>query len=220
MSDSENGSSDLGDGAKLPPYVQRLRRKDGYKYRGWAVIAGKTVVGSSRDTPEEAHADGVLMREEQAILGTENGSRPPAHHMRLRELINLLAPILDGKRGLDLLERETELMERRDRLRRQRGQGSRLHKPGFIYFIADTSTDLVKIGLARSVKARLGQMMTDNPSESLEVLYSFRGTRETESLLHDAFAEHRVRGEWFKLADSIRQFIQLRAERDERRASQ
>jgi len=73
-----------------------------------------------------------------------------------------------------------------------------------IYFIR--SGQYVKIGRANSPLARLRQVQTGNPLQG-ELLAVLPGGRNSEARLHSAFAEYRVRGEWFQLVPAIEEFI-------------
>lgn len=65
-----------------------------------------------------------------------------------------------------------------------------------IYFIRCKATGLVKIGLSGNPRSRLSKMQSDSPGE-LEVLGIEPGGLERERALHNRFADHRIRGEWF-----------------------
>lgn len=75
----------------------------------------------------------------------------------------------------------------------------------WVYFVADGAGH-VKIGHTLDVAARVRELQTCNAFE-LVVLSVLRGGSETEHALHQRFAEHRVRGEWFRLAPEIVEFI-------------
>ncbi|WP_093803999.1 GIY-YIG nuclease family protein [Streptomyces sp. Wb2n-11] len=65
----------------------------------------------------------------------------------------------------------------------------------------------VKIGYARDVWSRLGELQCGNPFE-LRVLSFLPGGREVEGSIHCALAAHRVRGEWFNLGnDPLKMFM-------------
>jgi hypothetical protein len=66
-----------------------------------------------------------------------------------------------------------------------------------IYFIQDTATQSIKIGLSKKPKKRLGMLQTANPHKLL-LLGTIPGTAVDEALLHSKFAEYRLHGEWFK----------------------
>jgi hypothetical protein len=66
-----------------------------------------------------------------------------------------------------------------------------------IYFIQDSATQAIKIGLAKKPRKRLSTLQTGN-SQTLVIVGTIPGTAKDEALLHVKFAEHRLRGEWFK----------------------
>ncbi|MET8746160.1 GIY-YIG nuclease family protein [Streptomyces sp. NPDC004728] len=66
----------------------------------------------------------------------------------------------------------------------------------YVYVIGSAGSARVKIGTSFSPEKRLQELQTGNPGR-LEVLWYTAGGRELEALLHRAFADHRVEGEWF-----------------------
>lgn len=62
----------------------------------------------------------------------------------------------------------------------------------------------VKIGRSDNVWGRIAGLQTAS-STPLTLLLELPGDREAE--LHELFAEHRVRGEWFEYAYAIRKFV-------------
>jgi hypothetical protein len=80
----------------------------------------------------------------------------------------------------------------------------------WVYFIADGAGH-VKIGYAENVGARLTELQTGN-AHPLTVLATVRGSCGLERALHARFADHRIRGEWFRLVPEIMEYIdQIRA---------
>ncbi|ART68194.1 hypothetical protein BTO20_05995 [Mycobacterium dioxanotrophicus] len=74
-----------------------------------------------------------------------------------------------------------------------------------VYFISDEHGN-VKIGYATSVQARFADLQVANASE-LTIVLEMPGGPKLERELHRRFAEHRVRGEWFKLTTDILEYI-------------
>jgi hypothetical protein len=72
------------------------------------------------------------------------------------------------------------------------------------YFVQGPPLSPVKIGRAADVGARLSALQVGTPHE-LRVLLVLDGDREAE--LHERFARHRIRGEWFAWCQEIRGFI-------------
>lgn len=74
-----------------------------------------------------------------------------------------------------------------------------------VYFIG--CDDHVKIGMAGSVEKRFRALATSHHRELtlLAVIKGASGSLEFE--LHERFAAHRVRGEWFRLAPDIQAYI-------------
>lgn len=73
-----------------------------------------------------------------------------------------------------------------------------------VYFLR--SRDLIKIGFSDNVAARVAAQIAANPFGCEYVGY-MPGGREVERHLHQKFADHRVRGEWFRENDALTRFI-------------
>jgi hypothetical protein len=94
----------------------------------------------------------------------------------------------------------------RHRTRRRRARGCTL------YLIQADGTDLVKIGCAKDVAARLAALQTGCPLK-LRLVATRRGSLRDERRLHQRFVAARVSGEWFRFSDEIRSaFGELAAE--------
>lgn len=74
----------------------------------------------------------------------------------------------------------------------------------FIYFAR--AGNKVKIGISKNPKQRLGGIRTGNSSK-VRIYYVTPGDSRKERDLHRRFAEHRVNGEWFLFAQTIRDWI-------------
>jgi len=85
---------------------------------------------------------------------------------------------------------------------------------GFIYVIyIDNGVErFYKIGLAKNFSSRFGQHQCSSPFEICVALCYFTDDmRLEEKSLHAAFAEKRVRGEWFRLNDGDLKLISSRS---------
>lgn len=75
----------------------------------------------------------------------------------------------------------------------------------YIYFLRSHSDGLpIKIGYARDLSGRLSAIQNGNPH--LVVLlawYWAEDYKAAEAALHEQFASHRIRGEWFRLAPTL-----------------
>lgn len=83
-------------------------------------------------------------------------------------------------------------------------------EPGWVYF-ADNGSH-IKIGFTRtatSLRSRKKQLGTHAPN-GVEILYLEAGDGEAEKALHRKFAEFRVRGEWFRKAPELLEYIEQR----------
>lgn len=76
-----------------------------------------------------------------------------------------------------------------------------------IYFIQDQTTLLIKIGYTgNDAEGRLKDFQTGCPS-GLVLLLAIPGSKPWETQLHHQFAAYRERGEWFRPAPELLQFI-------------
>lgn len=85
------------------------------------------------------------------------------------------------------------------------GKTRRRKPPGFVYFAEVNGS--VKIGFAVNVRTRLSSLQTASRAP-LRLLGTVPGSAEVESFLHWQFRALRERGEWFRLADELRDFIE------------
>jgi hypothetical protein len=72
-------------------------------------------------------------------------------------------------------------------------------RSSFVYFVQakDDHRGPVKIGYTRNPEQRL-QSLQHASAEPLQLLAYFEGDMKNEQELHERFAEHRIRGEWFR----------------------
>jgi hypothetical protein len=78
-----------------------------------------------------------------------------------------------------------------------------------IYYIACSATERVKIGYTRGEpEVRLKQLQTGSAAE-LRLVACHGGSVEDERSLHEEFAEYRLRGEWFEMAEPVRRHVSL-----------
>jgi len=66
-----------------------------------------------------------------------------------------------------------------------------------VYFTQDTQTKAIKIGYSKNPKKRRSGLQTASPNE-LVILGFIHGELEDEKAYHQKFAQHRIKGEWFK----------------------
>lgn len=85
-----------------------------------------------------------------------------------------------------------------------RGRGDSQH----LYFIEAVGAGVVKIGKASDVLNRLRTLQTGNACE-LRLLGVARDRGADESRWHRAFSGQRVRGEWFRLDETLRACLMI-----------
>lgn len=76
----------------------------------------------------------------------------------------------------------------------------------YVYFIKHG--DAVKIGFARDVKKRVGEIQV-GCSQKVELLGVCRGSMKTEKRFHQRLASDRIRGEWFSMSPAVERTIQF-----------
>lgn len=81
-----------------------------------------------------------------------------------------------------------------------------LGSKGYIYFATDG--DFIKIGWTRvwPPSERVRKQQTGN-GRPLWILGCIPGSQQAERSYHKRFARHRARGEWFRIAPDLEQFI-------------
>lgn len=77
-----------------------------------------------------------------------------------------------------------------------------------IYFIQYGIDGPIKIGIARNPEWRLAKLQTACPYD-LRLLATILGGASQEARLHQRFAEYWIRGEWFKPARALLEFISV-----------
>lgn len=78
------------------------------------------------------------------------------------------------------------------------------HGKGRVYFMADGEE--VKIGFSIHPPKRMAQIQLSRTGE-LKILLAIPGTPDDEQQMHDRFAHLRIRGEWFRMTDELKGFI-------------
>ncbi len=114
-----------------------------------------------------------------------------------------LVPLKNGNRLASVQGRVYELTPCYE------GEGKR------IYFAYCRPLHLVKIGTARDVNGRLRQLQTGCPYE-IELIALLDGGTSKEFELHQRFNHLRTSGEWFAVADELRDLIVALQETDKR----
>jgi hypothetical protein len=69
----------------------------------------------------------------------------------------------------------------------------------FIYVMLDKRSGYYKIGRSKDPKYRERTLQSETPE--IEMLFHFDGYPNQEKALHAKYAEKRIRGEWFELAE-------------------
>lgn len=77
-----------------------------------------------------------------------------------------------------------------------------------IYFIKSARSNAIKIGVATDPRERLGNMQTGSIAR-LSIVAEMPGDERYEKILHAQFAEHRIRGEWFRCEGQLATFVSM-----------
>lgn len=75
-----------------------------------------------------------------------------------------------------------------------------------VYFIKRSSDNAIKIGYSGCMKQRWSLLRCTAESE-LTILAIIDGGKKVESRLHDKFADHRIKGEWFYPCEELIKYI-------------
>lgn len=82
----------------------------------------------------------------------------------------------------------------------------------YVYFISNAKQTVVKIGVANKPNKRLKTFQTGNHEELIILrvikLSNRSSAFELESTLHKKFQKYHIRGEWFRLSDTLVEFIE------------
>lgn len=76
--------------------------------------------------------------------------------------------------------------------------------PKAVYFIV--VGDVVKIGVSSDLQKRVLALKT-GLAHQIDAIYVDAGVSLSEKTLHEKFKTHRMEGEWFILADEIKEYI-------------
>lgn len=76
-----------------------------------------------------------------------------------------------------------------------------------VYIMQEKGGDAVKIGMATDVDRRRRELDASNP-RGVIVLAIMDGTEREESTLHWVFRKHRIKGEWFRMTDKLRELVE------------
>lgn len=79
-----------------------------------------------------------------------------------------------------------------------------MSRKSFIYFVQESGTEAIKIGIAYDVKRRLGTMQCSN-SRKLRLKFAWPCDSRAlevagEKQLHHWLRKHKLRGEWFDIS--------------------
>lgn len=85
-----------------------------------------------------------------------------------------------------------------------------VERPGWIYFAYAPLMHRVKIGFTQNTPDQRLASATDSP-DVINVWGMLYGYREMEKRLHRRFRHLRIKGEWFAVDDTLRNFVQNHA---------
>lgn len=71
-----------------------------------------------------------------------------------------------------------------------------------VYFVRNTGTGWVKIGVTRDLRIRLSTMWRKG-TPPLEVLATQRGSRRIEGRVHARLIDHHIEHEWFRPHEEV-----------------
>ncbi|WP_437889323.1 DUF1376 domain-containing protein [Phytobacter sp. V91] len=77
---------------------------------------------------------------------------------------------------------------------------------GYVYFIKNPASGLIKIGYSKNPWARLSELRRNYGSE-LTVVATIKTVEKSETSIHAAFDQYRVEGEWFVESECVKAVI-------------
>jgi hypothetical protein len=81
-------------------------------------------------------------------------------------------------------------------------------KVGFVYFVQAGTTGPIKIGFTKNEPALRIRQLQDTSPHKLRWIGFVHGKMRDELMLHAHFDEHRIRAEWFRPAEEIKDYIE------------
>lgn len=108
-------------------------------------------------------------------------------------LANFTQEEIDAANEQNRLRREMEAEASRQRRK------PKPRKVCFVYLMRNTRNGLTKIGYSSNPKSREATLQSEEPE--IRLIAAFKVAREHEELVHNAYPQKRVRGEWFKLTE-------------------
>src|SRR5690554_5965022 len=76
---------------------------------------------------------------------------------------------------------------------------------GYVYFVYSEAQGAIKVGYASDATTRLTKLQTGNP-DRLEMYVLVRASYPCERLIHEAFSDDRIVGEWFRATPKLQSF--------------
>lgn len=81
-----------------------------------------------------------------------------------------------------------------------------MNKNHVVYFIQDTNSGPIKIGITKDIQTRFGELQRSSPIP-LKILKTINGEKELEDQIHKHFKHLQQHGEWFQPAKELLDFI-------------
>ncbi len=113
----------------------------------------------------------------------------------------------DGENWIHLrIERDIEAVVTSPRGKKLPSGDSLKGFNGYVYFIKNPASGLIKIGYSKNPWARLSELRRNYGSE-LSVVATIKTVEKTETTIHSIFEKFRVEGEWFTESECIKAVI-------------
>ncbi|WP_196304128.1 DUF1376 domain-containing protein [Pseudomonas fluorescens] len=128
---------------------------------------------------------------------------------RWKEIESALAEFFedDGEQWIHLrIERDIETVHTSPRGKKLPGSESLSGYKGYVYFVTDENTELVKIGYSKNPWARLSELRRTH-GVALSVVATVKTVDKSETTVHAALEKFRSEGEWFFKSDCINDLI-------------
>ncbi|WP_338576277.1 DUF1376 domain-containing protein [Pseudomonas canadensis] len=128
---------------------------------------------------------------------------------RWLEVVDALSEFFedDGEQWIHLrIERDIETVLTSPRGKKLPDGDSLSGFKGYVYFVTDPDSYLVKVGYSKNPWARLSELRRSH-GVALSVVATIKTVDKSETTIHAALAEFREEGEWFRKSDCVNSLI-------------
>jgi len=115
--------------------------------------------------------------------------------------------ILNAMQGRVLAGDDLSGWAERQPAREDGAEGGKAPGSNYVYYVATTDSDVVKVGISRNPWSRVRDLQTGS-AEQFTLLATLKTDARSEFAIHDFFKATRVKGEWFSRSPALNSLIQ------------